>query len=865
VVTIVGREAEFAALGAALRRADLSGVLLTGEPGVGKTHLLAAALDHAEDMGFATVTIHGTRALADIPLAAFAALLPGRPVGDAGDLVHIRLALRERAGGRPLLLGVDDAHLLDEASAALVHQVASDLTAFVLGTMRVNEVPPDAIAVLVKDGIALRIPVGPLPRDAIGAFAAATLGAPVTGDVEEQLWDRTLGNPLFAKELLLGAKEAGSFTSERGGLRLTSGFSAPSTLTELVEARLAELGEVQQRAVALVAVGGPLEVDLIERLVDPDALVTLEGARILVADEVDDSLVVRFVHPAYAEIARRRLGRLTARQLLRDLARALEATGTARPDDVLRIASWRLDGGEHAGAELLRTATRVAMRRNDFALAERLGTTWFDHEPSLAAATLVAAALVEQGRHAEARVALGDPRADRTSAREGDLVRAALLSSTIEFWGLGDARRALQVLDEALAAHPGAADVLRGAQAAIHASAGDPRVAVELAPPGSAAAATPLGLLGLTMGLTTLGRPAHALEAVPAADGFPGFSASALVAVTHVFAMIEAGQVQAAQDVSAAGWERAVRDGDLHGQAGWAIALGWADINHGRRAAALRWFTDAAELSRVTAAATHGVRWALGGALLCSAQAGDLDAARALRDRLDDLPPHDAVVHAYMEFRGRAWLQALEGDVDGAVAALASLAEGAIAAGRVAPWLRAVVDVARLDRPTAAAALLRAHDVEVDGPFLQAMRDAVDRLAARDPDGLADVAERLAACGFRVIAAEAAAGAWVVAREDGHDARTVAQLGRRAQELRDAIEVYATPALSVDAPEVSLSRREREIALLVAEGRTSREVADELIIGVRTVESHLARVYAKLGVRSRSELAEALGLAGAAT
>ena len=62
-----------------------------------------------------------------------------------------------------------------------------------------------------------------------------------------------------------------------------------------------------------------------------------------------------------------------------------------------------------------------------------------------------------------------------------------------------------------------------------------------------------------------------------------------------------------------------------------------------------------------------------------------------------------------------------------------------------------------------------------------------------------------------------------------------------------------------------MSRREREIAELVAEGRTSREVADELIIGVRTVESHLARVYVKLGVRSRTELADALGLMGAPT
>src|SRR5690606_11399494 len=107
--------------------------------------------------------------------------------------------------------------------------------------------------------------------------------------------------------------------------------------------------------------------------------------------------------------------------------------------------------------------------------------------------------------------------------------------------------------------------------------------------------------------------------------------------------------------------------------------------------------------------------------------------------------------------------------------------------------------------------------------------------------------------------AEFATNAWGLMREAGAEARELAQLGRRAQELREALGAYATPAFVDTAPAVTLSRREREIAGLVADGRASREVADELIIGVRTVESHLARVYAKLGVRSRHELADALG------
>ena len=57
---------------------------------------------------------------------------------------------------------------------------------------------------------------------------------------------------------------------------------------------------------------------------------------------------------------------------------------------------------------------------------------------------------------------------------------------------------------------------------------------------------------------------------------------------------------------------------------------------------------------------------------------------------------------------------------------------------------------------------------------------------------------------------------------------------------------------------VPLTRREREVANLVRSGRSSRTVADELHLSVRTVEDHLARVFDKLGINSRAQLAEAL-------
>ena len=57
----------------------------------------------------------------------------------------------------------------------------------------------------------------------------------------------------------------------------------------------------------------------------------------------------------------------------------------------------------------------------------------------------------------------------------------------------------------------------------------------------------------------------------------------------------------------------------------------------------------------------------------------------------------------------------------------------------------------------------------------------------------------------------------------------------------------------------SLSGREREVADLVALGRTNKEIAGELFLSEKTVESHMSRLFGKLGVRSRAEVAEAVG------
>ena len=118
---------------------------------------------------------------------------------------------------------------------------------------------------------------------------------------------------------------------------------------------------------------------------------------------------------------------------------------------------------------------------------------------------------------------------------------------------------------------------------------------------------------------------------------------------------------------------------------------------------------------------------------------------------------------------------------------------------------------------------------------------------ARLADGRA-----LAAAGDRtqavaaLLAAEEAFASFGAQRRRDEAVRELRRLGHR---------VRARPTDSGDG---ALTAREREIAELVAAGRTNREVAAQLVLSERTIEAHLRNVYAKLGVRSRVELTRRL-------
>jgi hypothetical protein len=157
-------------------------VILVGEAGVGKTRLARAALMSAAEEGAALEWAQATRSAATIPLAAFVDLLPPDALGrDPLQLVKASTAaLRARANGRRAVLGLDDAHLLDGASAALALHVASTGAAFVVARVRAGEACPDAIVALWKDAAPWPPVQAELLHEALSAGAAARdLAAPL--------------------------------------------------------------------------------------------------------------------------------------------------------------------------------------------------------------------------------------------------------------------------------------------------------------------------------------------------------------------------------------------------------------------------------------------------------------------------------------------------------------------------------------------------------------------------------------------------------------------------------------------------------------------------------------------------------------
>ncbi|HEX3493385.1 MAG TPA: AAA family ATPase, partial [Streptosporangiaceae bacterium] len=419
---LIGRSKELTQLASAVT--GQRGAVITGPAGVGKTTLAMRCLELARKRGMAVAHATATRASRGLPFGALAPLLPPDPGGDDLSREHRSELLRrygravaETAGGRPLVMFVDDAHLLDGGSATLVHQLALTRSATVLVTVRAGEMAPDPVVALWKDALAERIEIGALADAAIEELLTVALGGPVDTASLRQLADHCRGNPLVLRELVTGAVESGALGQEGGIWRLRSELRPTARLAELVAQRLRNLTDPERAVLELVTLGEPLGQAELARLADPASVETLERNG-LITSRIDGRRVqVRLAHPVYGDVVRTGIGALRERSLTRSMAEVIEAAGSRRREDTLRLASLRLSGGG-GSAGLLAAGALAARARHDHALAERLARAAIAEGAGFDARFVAAEAAHAQGRGAQAERELAALAADAVSDAE---------------------------------------------------------------------------------------------------------------------------------------------------------------------------------------------------------------------------------------------------------------------------------------------------------------------------------------------------------------------------------------------------------------------------------------------------------------
>jgi len=911
---LLGREAELTEIRRFLDAADggPAALLLEGEPGIGKTSLWTAAIDLALALRYRVLKSAPAQIEMSLPYAvlgdlldpypeAAVSMLPG-PMRTALEAALLRAAaddrpvdqlavsngflrtLRGLASDAPVLVAVDDVQWTDGASLRVLAFAAHRLTGEAVKIVAARRTPPlDLAAPTLERAIggdrSVRLELAALTPAAVDDLLLRRLARPLTRPQLEHVCRFAGGNPFFALEL-------GRFVSDHAS-RLPEGVPPPlpTTLLAAVEGRLQGLkASTRDLLVAVAALSRPDEATL-ERA-DTGATGRLAPAFTAgVVERVGGRL--RFAHPLLASAA---YGMATVEVRRIWHQRLAEVVGD--PEERARHLALAATGPNAGVAEALEQAARLANARG---------------APDAAAGLAEQAAALTPGGQADAtqrrriesaryRLRAGDTAAAR-EALEAVLRRSAgarppealRLMATIMFIA-GELPEARRYLTEALARAAGddraEALIRRDLTRVLHQS-GDLAAAREHAAglaeiadrTGDQALSEMARRLNAHQERHTLGMTGDMLAtAVAVADGRLGVMEDDSPGVMHPFfewgvllkwaddfprarsllkRVLELTEGRdellrvpalfhlAEMECWSGDWvlaelyttecEKAVRQSGQRAYARLSLVAG-AQLQccrgelAGARAAAEEALTVA------TAVGDGPYRWrAL--AILGSAQlaAGDAAAANGffarLREQLADGYPGPV---------------RSEGDEIDALLALGRVAEAERALDRLvpgpgrwaSPWQtvieargRALVAAARGDLEAADAGLERALAVQERLPMPLERGRTLLAQAAVLRRAKQKAAAREAAVAARRVFENLGAAAWA--------ARAGTELARIA------------PAAAGHA----LTPTEARVAELVASGHSNKEVAAQLYMSVKTVEANLSRVFAKLGVRSRTELA----------
>jgi DNA-binding CsgD family transcriptional regulator len=906
---VFGRDAELTVLAAFLR--GLPGgpgaLVLSGPAGAGKTTLLRAAVAEATALGMTVLATQPAGSDVRLAFTGLSDLLgpeldgllprlpppqrralsvalqiqdaPGRPPEPHTIAVAVRTALAALAAVAPVLVAVDDVQWLDPPSRSAVSFALRRLVAEpvgLLGALRAASGEPELPLELNRARLpAELVPLGGLSPGALHRMLRSRLGVSFSHPTLSRIEAESAGNPFIALEI-------GRVLARRGVTRLAGrDLPIPDTLAGLVDARLADLPAGPRAALELVAVlpGAPPDRYLAAGLpgADLDHAVTAG-----VLEESEGRLV--FTHPLLASAVAGAIP--PARRRALHAAAAASATGL---EERARHRALAAAGPDAAAADELAGAGAAAAARGAPATAAELlelsaGLTPAG-QPGRIRGRLLAAAghLVQAGETRAAAAVLSGLAATAEPGPD----RAAALSELA--WNLeDDLGESLRLLDLALAeAGP---DPLLRARISFYRSdflamRGD-MAAATVAVGQAAAAAEQSGdqaLLAASLAQTYL----YSVMSGAEADGTQLDRALAIERSGPALVMLTppsevaglcwtlTGRLADAGRALRRGLARAQAEGTEYWQADILLRLSLLAGRRGDLAAAAELaeasleVAEQLDLSQLTSAALYACGWA---ALL----AGRVEQVRGCAERglrLSRQVGDRAYLTGHEALLGS--LSLTLGDAAGAADRLVPLCDELPGVGYRLATQFLLPDAAEAaigaGRPGEARALLgRAGSVARDPVFGALVARGQGILAAaegRPGDAVAELS--------RALELHDAVDPMPV-----EQARTQLMLGgvqrrlkqrRAARETltaaRDAFETAGAPLwaararaelarVSGRAPAAGgLTETERRVAELIAAGLTNREVAAELFVTVRAVESTLTKLYAKLGVRSRTQLA----------
>src|SRR5215470_17518782 len=700
---------------------------------------------------------------------------------------------------------------------------------FLIATVRTGEAIPDLVTGLWRDGRVERVDLHDLSRAHLETLLRLALRGPIEAGAGRELWEVTRGNPLYVRELVLGALDSGALVDRSGVWHLEDHLPATSRLLDLVEQRIGGLPAETRSVVELLALCQPVELGYLETAAPPGALESLERAG-LVTITVDDGQV-RLAHPLHAKVVRAGMPKLRARKVLLAQAERLAAGGSAPGQAELRIAVWRLDAGAQPDPAVLVGGAHLARSAHDFRTVRRLMEAVPGEQLDAIGALLLGEALYELGAFdaAERVLALGQG----LPSSEHVAVRLAVTRAKNAQWGLcqPEAALAINAAARAVVTFAPLAEEL-GADEALavleRIRGSDRRTRVVQAIAGAIALAT-AGRTAEAVNLAQAGYANHVALGDELAIAHP-----AMHIVNQVFALTEAGQLAEAERLARAGAEIVAAQRVPIAQIWFAANLGRVAILQGRVATARRYYAEAAGLAQ----ASHftGPRCvALSGLALAHAMLGETDAAahalqqRATLPAFGFLGPEQQLAGAWTAVASRQ-----PADAAGRFQAAAAQADST-GHRTTESWLWH--DLVRTSGEDPSARLRELAGV-CDSPLVSARARHAAAARGHDAEELAGAADDFAGLGAMLLAAEAAAGAAEAFTRAG-DRRAATAALRRSVELASACEGAVTPGLfraaTVHAGAAPLSGREREIAMLAAAGIASKDIADRLYLSVRTV------------------------------